>query len=403
MAEATDVLIVGGGPAGSATAVRLARAGLTVRLLDRAIFPRQKPCSEYASPETVRQLDDLGVLAALEADGATPLDGTVVTGPGGARMTGRFARAGGTPFRATGLALRRDRLDTELLGAAVRAGADVREGVRVSDLVHDDTAVRGVVVRTRAGGGEEHRARLVIGADGLRSVVSRRAGLHREGRLRRVAVVTHVRDVTGLGASAELHVSAGGYLGLNPIGHGVTNVALVLPARAAKDAGGAGERLLRDHLAGHPALGRRVDLDRRLTVVRAIGPFDASCRRSVADGLLLVGDAADFFDPFTGEGIHSALVGSALAAAVIPEALARVRFPTARDLAGYRQLRRRAFLGKWIVERLIGYAMLAPWLFDRAVRNLARRGMADALIGVTGGFVSPSRILNPAALAKIVV
>ena len=76
---------------------------------------------------------------------------------------------------------------------------------------------------------------------------------------------------------------------------------------------------------------------------------------------------------------------------------------TDRRLRGYRAARRRAFLGKWIVERLIGYGMLAPALFDRAVARLERRGMADTLIGVTGNFVSPWRVVNPVYLARMVL
>ena len=74
-----------------------------------------------------------------------------------------------------------------------------------------------------------------------------------------------------------------------------------------------------------------------------------------------------------------------------------------RRLARYRTLRRQRFLGKWIIERLIGYAMLSPALFDRVVARLERRGMANTLIGVTGDFLSPWRVLNPAFLTRMLV
>ena len=80
-----DVLIVGAGPGGSAAAILLARAGLAVTVVDRAAFPRDKPCSEYMSPEALRVLDRLDVLADLEAAGA-PLEGTIVTASRGARL-----------------------------------------------------------------------------------------------------------------------------------------------------------------------------------------------------------------------------------------------------------------------------------------------------------------------------
>jgi flavin-dependent dehydrogenase len=122
------------------------------------------------------------------------------------------------------------------------------------------------------------------------------------------------------------------------------------------------------------------------------------------DGAALVGDAADFFDPFTGEGIYSALRGAELLAETAAVALERPGLVTAADLAGYRRARRRAFAGKWAVERLIGYGMLFPALFDRAVARLGRRaGMADTLIGVTGDFVPARHVLNPLFLARMIL
>ncbi|HEY4574553.1 MAG TPA: FAD-dependent monooxygenase, partial [Thermoanaerobaculia bacterium] len=116
------MLVAGAGPAGSAVATLLARAGHRVRLVDRAAFPRDKACSEYMSPEAVRILDRLGVVADLEAAGAVPNRGTVVTAARGARLEGRFDRAGYRPFRATGLSVARRLLDHRLALAAQGAG-----------------------------------------------------------------------------------------------------------------------------------------------------------------------------------------------------------------------------------------------------------------------------------------
>ena len=124
------MLVVGGGPAGASTAAYAARAGLGVVLVDRAVFPREKPCAEYLSPEASRDLEALGVLEGIEASGAERLFGMRFVSVDGVAVTGRFARAEGyPPFRPYGLAVRRTVLDTVLLRAAGRAGADVREGV----------------------------------------------------------------------------------------------------------------------------------------------------------------------------------------------------------------------------------------------------------------------------------
>jgi flavin-dependent dehydrogenase len=391
-------VIVGAGPAGAATAIHAARAGLAVTVVDRARFPRDKPCSEYMSPETVRHLDGLGVLPALDAAGGIALAGTTVIGPRGSRLTGLFARAGTPPFRPTGLSLPRRLLDAHLVDAARGAGAVVLEGHGVVELIHAHGGVAGVVVRDDLGGHHPLRARLTIGADGLHSVVAQRLGVRRHGVPRRWAFVAHVADVTGLTDRAEMHVGTRGYVGLNPLGGGVANVALVVPRALVPAARGRTTAFFRETLETFPGVRGRTggELVRQVLVT---GPFAARSRRVSGDGVLLVGDAADFFDPFTGEGICAALRGGALAARAAAAALERPGPVTADRLAGYVAARRGAFAGKWAVERLIGYGMAAPALFDRAVRRLEGRGWAHTLVGVTGDFVPARAVLNPRFLA----
>src|SRR5262245_21571350 len=224
--SSTDILVAGAGPAGSATAAFLARAGLRVTLADRAAFPRDKAGSEYMSPEAVRVLDRLGVLDPLETAGAQPLVGTAVTASRGARLHGEFARAGHSPFRATGLSVPRRILDAELVEAARRAGVELLERTALEELLYDRGTVSGAVLRGPDGLSRAVRARLTVGADGLRSIVARRLGGRRHGRPRRVAFVAHLDGVQGLESSAEMHVGPRGYVGLNPLGGGRANVTL---------------------------------------------------------------------------------------------------------------------------------------------------------------------------------
>jgi flavin-dependent dehydrogenase len=133
------------------------------------------------------------------------------------------------------------------------------------------------------------------------------------------------------------------------------------------------------------------------------GPFAARSTAVTAPGALLVGDAAEFFDPFTGEGICSALRGAELVAATAGHALGDAR-QLDEALLAYRRLRQRTFAGKWAVERLIGWSMEWPALFDHAVRRIGRRrGMADTLVGVTGELRPARHVLNPLFLARMVV
>ncbi len=395
------VLVAGLGPAGAATAIRLARAGHDVLAVDRATFPRDKPCSEYMSPETLRQLDQLGLLPAVEAAGGAPLSGARVLGPRGSELTGTFARAGVTPFRPTGLSLRRITLDAILVDAARAAGVRVVERTRLRTLTRDRGAVRGAVLERE---GRTHRieTRLVVGADGLHSVAAREVGGRRYGAPARFGFVAHLAGVRGMTSSAEMHVGDAGYVGLNAVGGGLVNVAAIVPAHLARTAGGDPTGFFHRTLRSFPALRDRIDPDRVVRRVLVTGPFAARSARVIIPGAVLVGDAADFFDPFTGEGICAALRGAALASDLADEALRAGRGGPLR-LDGYPAARRRAFLGKWTVERMIGYGMLAPALFDRAVGRLERRGLAHTLIGVTGDFVPASHVLRPGFLAAMML
>jgi flavin-dependent dehydrogenase len=397
-----DALVVGAGPAGSAFACHLARQGRRVLVVERASFPREKPCSEYLGPEAVRLLDRLGVVGDLEAAGANPLTGTTVVASGGSRLTGLFAHAGHQPFRTTGLSVARRILDARLAASARASGAELHERTTVEELLYDRGNVSGAVLRDAMGIRRSVHARLTVGADGLRSVVARRIGRRRHGFPSRVAFVAHVEGVTGLEHTAEMHVGTRGYVGLNAIGGGVTNVALVVPRTFAARARGRREAFFAETLRTFAGVVDRVDPTRLVREIMVTGPFAAWSGRVTAPGALLVGDAADFFDPFTGEGIYSALLGAELAAAAALEALAAPGPITLGRLAGYRTDRRRAFAGKWAVERLIGYGMLLPGLFDRAVSRLASRGLAHTLIGVTGDFVPAREVLNPLFLARMV-
>lgn len=398
-----DVLIVGGGPAGASTAFRLAKRGVKVRIFERARFPRAKPCAECLSPQAGRALHDMGVLADIEARGAW-LKGMIVRAPNGQTMRGDYgANHGFRAFRDRGLAIRREILDDALLRAARDAGAEVVEGAHVTGVIASRSGlVRGVQVTDRLGATRDVEAEIVVAADGLRSVIANRLGLARFAAWpRRLSLVAHYRDVQDVGEYGEMHVERDGFVGIADVGEGLTTVAAVFPWRRGKEIAGDRAGFLDRWISSKRHLAKRFRDAQRFGDTVAVGPFASHARQAWRPGAVLVGDAADFFDPFTGEGIYAALRGGELAAGTIAAAL-EYGPKHEEPYRMYDAARKSEFGGKWKVEKMIGTAVAFPTIMNRAVRRLsARKELADLLVGVTGDFVPAREVLRAQYLAQL--
>jgi geranylgeranyl reductase family protein len=403
VSTAHDVLVAGGGPAGAATAAYCARAGLRVLLVDRARFPRPKACAEYLSPEAARDLEALGVLAAVERAGGARLTGFRLVSDDGHEAVGRFAGTAPSfvPYRPFGFALPRTVLDPIVLDAARAAGAEVREATTLDDLVLDRGRVTGGVLRS-AQGKNVVRASAIVGADGLNSRVARRLGLVRAGRPRRLGLVAHLAGVQGTSDVGEMFAGRGWYVGVAPIGGGLVNVAMVVPLSDGAAMAGDVEGFFLARLRTLPELDRRIAGARIARRVLVAGPFARRARRVIADGALLVGDAADFFDPFTGEGVFAALRGGRLAADALVAALA-AGAATRAALAPYVAARRRQFAGKWVLERVVGLGAVHPRLMRRFTSRLAGHpAVTDLWVGAAGDSVPVRALFSPRRLAALV-
>lgn len=403
-----EVIVVGGGPAGASTAHFLARAGVDVLLLDRAKFPRDKTCAEYLSPQASRILSEMSVLDEIERASPAHLAGMRVRAPDGHFADGEFASTHGfRPFRDYGLAIRRTILDAIVLDGARAAGARVRELARVTDVIKDRAGrVGGVTVIGTDGKLCSLTSKLVVGADGLRSVVGKRLGLTHTSRFfpKRLALVTHYRKVRNVGALGEMHVDHGGYFGIVDVGGGLMNVAVVVPMSRAREIGEGRNEFLEQWIASRPHLAERFVGAERVEDVRATGPFATESRPAWAPGAALVGDAADFFDPFTGEGMYAALRGGEMLAPFMVEALRGARRDENKALAAYERARRVEFGGKWKLERIVGMAIAYPYFLNNAAKALSRRKeMADLLVGVAGDFIPTSLVLNPRFLFNLFI
>ncbi len=348
-----EVIVIGGGPAGCATALHLARRGRSVIVVDRSFFPRPKVCGEGLMPHGVAELRRLATLDGLIARPFVGIRYVV----DGRTAEGRFTTGPGLGFR-------RSRFDVWLQERCAAAGVDLRCGTTVTGLerVGNQSVVRG----------PDLRARVVVVADGMRSRLRTQLGLARAPRGRpRYGLRAHLRLPRGVDLPrwVEVRVGAGLEAYITPVEPRVINVALLLErGRARELKGGLHEGFTRMwmEMAGTEPLGDALpEGDVALT-----GPLRQEARDVVADGVVLVGDAAGFLDGITGEGMSIALESARLAAAVLDRALTMGDL-SARALRPYRVERARQL-------------RLRRWLTRVVLRGIRHRALARATVGMLG-------------------
>ncbi len=403
-----QVIVVGAGPAGSVTALLLARHGLNVALLDRRIFPRPKPCGECLSAQATRVLERLGLLESVLAQGPAQLEGWRIVAPSGHAFEARFPPGEAGPTKA--LAMDRRSLDATLVRAATGAGATLRH-LTVRDVLRERGRVVGVEGRGPDGTPERMRGRLVVGADGLHSAVARRLGLVRrplrlEGGRRKLSLTTHVMNPGGDWPSSpglgEMHLAPETCLGVAPVDSAGLRLNLSLVVSQAWAVRGVdAERFFLTRLQEFPALKGRLGGLRVEEELLASGPFRVPTRDVVADGAALVGDAAGYFDPFTGQGIFRALAGAEILAPVAAAALAKGRADVG-SLRPYARRHRAMVTWPRRLQRLIDAVVTRPDLADAAVTRLGGAPeLAQALVAVTGDMRPVGTLLAPRLLLSL--
>lgn len=379
-----DVLVVGGGPSGSATAYHLARHGVDVTVVDKAAFPREKVCGDGLTPRGVRGIQ--GMRIDPTEPGFIRIDGLRTQGLG-VRLELPWPRAEGFPD--FGVVRTRHDLDALMLDRARGAGARIWERTEALRPVFDREWVAGAVIRREEDETEEEvRARFVVASDGASSRFAGQAGVRRDpSRPLGVAARRYFRSPHDPGPYFEswldLHHDGGylpGYGWVFPVGDGVLNVGAGL-LNTARDFKEMSARKVYDVFVS------QLPPEWELTEEQAVGPVLAGPlpmgfnRQPLSvPGLLLVGDAGGAINPFNGEGIAYGIESGEVAAELIHEALVRDRPGLAHVYpAVLRQRYGRYFsLGRAFV-RAIG----SPIVMKAAVRyGLPRRRLMEVLFKV---------------------
>jgi flavin-dependent dehydrogenase len=363
MFHSCEVLIVGGSVAGATLAIHLGRRGLRTIICDKARFPRRKACGEGLLPHGARELKSLGF-------GDPPgmrVSGIRYIGPSGGSATGTFADAGLGP----GYVVHRDVFDHWLLNhARATPGVEIRR-LEIDRFSMDSDGVE-------AGG---IRARIIVGADGLRSVFHRQGPFRRtHPRRRRVGMSMVIRGYPAR-ETVDVYLGRTGEAYVGPSGPGEASLAVLLEHGIS----------LKEFLKEIPAL-RDVEIARPPI---GASPLGSRVTPTVHARIVLIGDAAGAVDPVSGEGMSLALVTARVAAEAIRGA---IESGDLRALSAYASDRRRRMEPAARLGGVLLRLSRHPWLADRAVRGLSRTPEIFARLLRAACGAGPLGLLEPARL-----
>ncbi|MCY3762606.1 MAG: geranylgeranyl reductase family protein [Gemmatimonadetes bacterium] len=325
-----DLVVVGGGPAGATAALYARKHGLSVALLDRARFPRDKVCGDALSGKSLAILLDLGLLDKVRALPGARIDRVVFGSPRHVNADIDLSTrplhdtATGRDIRMEGSVIRREIFDNFLFQEAKAAVDECREGFQVTRLSRRGGAVTGVTGRAEDGSQVEIRADLVLGCDGFGSIVARQTELYNhDSRHWVVAIRQYFENVEGLDSQIELHFVdevIPGYFWAFPLENGFANIGIGMLQESMKERKVDLRKAL-EQVISRPPFAERFAAARPLE--KPVGwnlPIGSTRRKAHADGVMLLGDAAGLIDPFTGEGIGNALYSAKFAIETAAEA-----------------------------------------------------------------------------------
>lgn len=399
----TDVLIIGGGPAGSAAAAALVSRGWQVILLDKAVFPRNKVCGEFLSPAVWPFFQALGMdQKILGLGGSKVTHARFISQNGKERGLSLPRPAAGYPY---GYGLSRIRMDDFLLSEAIARGAQVfenceaqkirgaGEGFLVSGFdfsKKDSFSIQAEIVINAAGrfnrwpGNFQFPGRLAVPAHGRWGRWQEPAQPHASGPDRKICFKVHFQ-AAGLGSEVRIFLFRGGYLGMLEIEGGLVNVCGTVSEKILKENDFDFDKILLSVASEHSQFQDWLKNASRHNAWISCGPQTHQFHGGFKDGIFHLGDAACSLEPFMGQGMTMALAGAFLLAKLLddtpstPEGIKRTGKTYQQKLK--RLYRSKMFLGN-LLNKMTGYfgektgwkswLLFNPWLIDYGIREACK-------------------------------
>ncbi|EQC46669.1 NAD(P)/FAD-dependent oxidoreductase [Bacteriovorax sp. Seq25_V] len=377
-----DVLIVGAGPAGTLLASQLSNAGHSVVILEGGREVKRKVCGEYLCPTGVDLLRELGLSDIV--DRFLPIKGMNIYSPNGLEVKSLFPRTGKDNI---GVSLNRKDFDTSLVELAQASGAKIFFDQAVINFEN-----QGSYWSVKTVQGEVFQARLLVGADGRRSHIARTIGatIPPVEDEKRIAIHAWVQRNTNHERVGQMHLfKDSSYIGLDPITENEINISLVCDPKRIKELGGP-LAVINHYIEKSSSLHHQIGHVQEGEKIYTVSPISHQLKPYRVNNLVLIGDAAGFIDPLTGEGIFNALWMAKTLASEIIESQAFLDYNTAiqkfnsKRVKFFRQKKITNFFFQWLIRKKLLVELVAKFL-----RKSKKR--ADAFVGIIGNVYSPIR------------
>lgn len=382
MNNSFDILIVGAGPAGAFLAHKLAKIGLRTLVLEKNITPKRKVCGEYLCPLGVDLLKREGIEDQIVGN-FLPLGGMLIVTASDTVVDTSFP----LKERYRGVSVNRQIFDARLIELARGSGAEFKTGAEVRKITQHTNKW---IVETTVG---TFTTQVLVGADGRGSIVSKTFQNDVSNVSKRVALHVLVDNKNKNFRRGEMHIfNNGAYIGLNPTGEKEVNFSLVLDAEELKKLG-TPLQALNHYLAKSKNLSTRFSKFSENDKISTAFPIQHQTRSIVPrHNVALIGDAAGFVDPLTGEGMYNALLSASLLAEEITKDSKENLNITKQVFVNYQKQYSKVLKQKIILNRMFQLLIRRPRLIEWVASYLLKKqARADTFIGIIGNIYSPAK------------
>ncbi|MBN1272095.1 MAG: NAD(P)/FAD-dependent oxidoreductase [Candidatus Aminicenantes bacterium] len=395
-----DVIVVGAGPAGCSAAYFCAKYGLHVLLVDKAAFPRDKVCGDSISPRSLKVLERMGLLVRIEEGHFYRIRGIIMSSPNLNMMKGETPKVEGK--FDYGYVIPRKTFDSMLLSHVKKKKVEVIEGLEITGLMYEGNKVAGV----KSSDGLEAKCQIVVGADGVYSKVAKNAGIYpTDPNHEAIVARAYFNGVEGLEHYIEIHADSKilpGYGWVFPVNDTFANVGVGCIKTYLSQKEENLKKVFEYFVAENPFVKKKLAHARMVTPLRAWPErFGSMSKNCTSNGVILVGDAASFVDPGSGEGIYQALRSGELAAEVIHNAFSKGDF-SAKTLKEYERKWKEDFSPDFKYgKKSANISATKPFLLNAQIKKAARNdAVAAAITGTICGIYSKKKLFTPRCVMR---